>query len=171
MRNKLAIGVASGFCLLASVVIVAKAVDMAPLLVEADSGWTVELYAADVAGVRLDGTSKATRWWDGRKEEVLSRLLDRPRRWSNLLEDWSDHILSRVMTLGAPGIGLLYMMLMLSFSLVHAFPQRATQRTAPQKTARKARPKGRDDHHTKAGAQPASSARLRMKSARRAKAV
>jgi hypothetical protein len=171
MRRKFAVGVVSGLCLLASAVIVVKAVDMAPPLVEADSGRAAEWDAADVAGTRLEGTSKATRWWDDRKTEVLSRLLDRPRRWSNVLEDWSDHILSRVMTLGAPGIGLLYMMLMLSFSLVHAFPQRATQRTAPQKAARKARPKGREDHHTKAGAQPASSARLRMKSARRAKAV
>ena len=136
MRRKLAVGVASGFCLLASAVIVAKAVDMAPLQVESDSGRTVEWDTADVAGTRLDGTSKDTRWWDDKRTEVVSRLLDRPRRWSNLLEDWSDHLVSRAMTLGAPGIAMTYMMLMLSFSLVHAFPQRA-----PQKTPRKARPK------------------------------
>jgi hypothetical protein len=170
MRRKLAVGVASGFCLLASAVIVVKA-DMAPLRVEGDGGWTVEWDAADAAGLRLDGTSKDDRWWDGKKTEVLSRLLDRPRRWSSLLETWSDHIRSRMMTLGAPGLGMLYMMLMLSFSLVHAFPQRTTQRTAPRKAARKARSKGRDDHHAKAGAQPTPSARLRMKSARRAKAL
>lgn len=113
---------------------------MAPLLAGADSGRGVEWGAADVAGTRLDGTSKGTHWWDDKKTEAFSRLLDRPRRWSNLLENWSDHILNRVMTLGAPGIGLLYMMLMLSFSLVHAFPQKAREK-APQKAVRKPRPK------------------------------
>ena len=147
MRRKLAVSVVSGFYLLASAVFVAKAADMTPRHFEAESGRTVEWDAANVAGTlpslagtALDGTSRATRWWDDKKTEVLSRLLDRPRRWSNLLEDWSDYILSRVMTLGAPGVGMLYMMLMLSFSLVHAFPQRTAR---PQKTARKARSKKR----------------------------
>lgn len=136
MRREFAVVVVSGFCLLASAVIVAKAVEMAPAHVEADSRRMAAWDAADVAGTRLDGTSRATRWWGDKREEVLSRLLDRPRRWSNLMAEWSDHILSRMMTLGVPGIGLLYMMLMLSFSLVHAFPQKAQQ-----KVARKARPK------------------------------
>ena len=138
MRRKLAIGVVSGFSLLACAVIVAKAVDIAPSHVVAENGRTVEWNAANVAGTRLDGTSKGSRWWDDTKTEVFSRLLDRPRRWSNLLEEWSDHVLGRVVALGAPGIGMLYMMLMLSFSLVHAFPQKPLR---PQKAVRKVRPK------------------------------
>jgi hypothetical protein len=147
MRRKLAVSVVSGFFLLACAVIVVTAVEMAPPYVEAENGRTVEWDAANVAetppslaGTALDGTSRATRRWDEKKTEVISRLLDRPRRWSKLLEDWSDHILGRVMTLGAPGVGMAYMMLMLSFSLVHAFPQKTAR---PQRPARKARSKKR----------------------------
>jgi hypothetical protein len=137
MRRKLAISVVSGCCLLASALIEAKAAEMAPRRVlansvQVDSGRTIEWGEPGRVGTRLDGTSNATRWWDNKKTEVLSKLLDRPRRWSKLLGDWSDHIVRRVMPLGAPGIVMLYMMLTLWFSLVHAFPQ---------KTARKARPK------------------------------
>lgn len=136
MRHKLVIGVVSGSFLLAFAFIVVGALDLAPPRVQADSGRTVEREETSPRGTRLDGMSKATRWWDDKQTEVLSKLLDRPRRWSKLLEDWSDHILRRVMALGAPDIGMLYMMLALSFSLVHAFPQ---------KTARKARPKRSND--------------------------
>jgi hypothetical protein len=137
MKRRLAISLVSGSCLLAFALIEAKAAEMARPHVQAEGRQTVEWGEPGRVGTRLDGTSTGTRWWDDRKTEVLSKLLDRPRRWSKLVEDWSDHILRRVRPLGAPGIAMAYMMLMLGFSLVHAFPQK----TAPQKIARKARPK------------------------------
>lgn len=144
MRRKLATGVVSGLSLLACAVIEAKAAEMAPRHIEADSGRATEWDAAGVAGTRLDGSSKdAARWWDDKKADVVSKLLERPRRWSKLMEDWSHHLVGRVVRLGAPGLGMLYMMLMLWFSLVHAFPQKpVTQKTTrPQKPVRKARPR------------------------------
>jgi hypothetical protein len=107
---------------------------MAPRHVQADSGRPAQLDPG-VAGPRLDGTSNTTRWWDDKKADVISRLLERPRRWSALLRDWGNHIVGRVAKLGGLGLAMLYVMLMLSFSLVHAFPQKPPPK-ARQKRSR-----------------------------------
>ena len=40
------------------------------------------------------------------------------------------------MALGAPGIVMAYIMLMLSFSVVHAFPQKTEQKVRPKRRRR-----------------------------------
>lgn len=136
MRRKLALGIVFASCLLACAVVEAKATEVAHHHMKAGSMQTAESGVRSLGGTRLDGTIGDARWWDDKKSEVLSRLLERPKRWATRLEEWSDHLLNRVMALGAPGIVMAYIMLMLSFSVVHAFPQKTEQKVRPKRRRR-----------------------------------